>query len=108
MRSSSFGGPTGRFTFSGSVSCVVVTGRRGVVGAVGSIDPAGAPGSLPAASLLTVEDGDPNELDTVHEVVSYTSQLPPPPPDCDLASFDDNQAIDRNDGDLMVFDAPEA
>ena len=44
VSSSSVGGPTGRFTFSGSVSCVVVTGRRGVVGAVGSIDTSGRAG----------------------------------------------------------------
>jgi hypothetical protein len=105
VSSSSTGGPTGRFTFSGNVSCLKVVGHRGVVGAEGSIQPAGAPGSLPATSLLTVDDGVVDDPDTVGESVSYTTSLPPPPPDCDNASFAGNQALGADDGDLMVFDA---
>lgn len=105
VSSSSTGGPTGRFTFTGNVSCLKVDGHRAVVGAEGTIQPEGAPGSLPATSLLTVEDGVFHDPDTVGESVAYTTSLPPPPPDCDNASFDGNQTLGPGDGDLMVFDA---
>ncbi len=90
----------GAMTFTGSVTCLAVSGNRAAVGAVGTYF------GFPAAVLMTVVDGGPpnSGADTANVAIRVDSQTPPPPPDCSTASFSNQLVV--TSGDVMVRDAP--
>ncbi len=102
VSSLTFGERFGFEEFTGTVTCVVVSGNRAAIGATGSSS-LGAP----AVALMTVVDGGPanSGLDTFNAVRQIVFPPPAPPPtlDCSTASFSDQHTV--TSGDVVVHDA---
>ena len=87
--------------FGGNVTCLLVSGRRAAVGAVGDYIDAGSGARRPATGLVTIVDGGPGQQDRVRMVQTFGST----PPSC--ASAADPVASDATyDDGLVVYDAP--
>jgi hypothetical protein len=82
-------------SFTGTVTCLAVSGNRAAIGALGA-------GVLNSVLITVVDGGPPNsEADTFNAVA--VSRPEPPPPDCSAASFSNQRVV--TSGDITVVDA---
>lgn len=85
-------------TFSGNVTCLVVSGNRATVGAVGSDNGA------PTTALFEVVDNDATWIGTGDQV-DWTETPGSTQPDCSSGSFAALRSL--YSGSLVVYDAPD-
>jgi hypothetical protein len=87
--------------FTGFVTCLVVSGERAAVGAVGQYRDATTGATRAATTLVTVIENEPEFSDLIRVVLTFGST----PPACASATYptsDDSV----NPNDLVVYDAP--